>query len=89
MKNRISSEKNIIDTLCHLVKQLPVPDIEQLPVPDIERDIVWRSGFYYFVIFRWTCGKKELANQEEDWPDCSNTQVGMQKRWLNLVHGNH
>ena len=83
MKNRISSEKNIIDKLCHLVKQLPVPDIE--------RDVFDPNplGFYYFVIFRWTCGKTELANQEEDWPDYSNTQVGMQKRWLNLVHGNH
>ena len=24
--------------------------------------------------------KKELMIQEEDWQDCSNTQVGMQKR---------
>ena len=45
MKNRISSEKNIIVTLRHLLKELPVLDIE-FDVCDGNP-----LGFYYFMTF--------------------------------------
>ena len=73
-KKSFSSEKKIVDALCHLVKQQSAPDIE-LDVFDGNP-----LDFHYFMaLFHEVMGKKMMI-QEEDWQDCSNTQVRMQKR---------
>ena len=74
-KEGFSSEKNIVDALCHLVKQQSAPDIE-LDVFDGNP-----LDFHYFMaLFHEVVEKKELMIQQEDWQDCSNTQVGIQMR---------
>ena len=73
-KKGFSSEKNIVDALCHLVKKLM---FYGNPL-----------DFHYFMI-SMKSWKKELMNQDEDWQDCSNTPVAMQKRLSNTVHRNH
>ena len=52
--------------------------------PDIELDVFDRNPLNFIILwhFPMKLQKKELI-QEEDWPDCSNTQVGMQKRLSN------
>ena len=69
-----SSERNIVDALCHLVKQYSAPDI------DFDGFYGNPLDFYYFMtLFHEVVGKK-LMIQEEDWQNCSNAQVEMQKR---------
>ena len=56
--------------------------MKQYSAPDIAFDGFDGNplDFYYFMtLFHEVVGKK-LMMQEEDWQDCSNAQVEMQKR---------
>ena len=77
-KEGFSSEKKTVDALCHLVKQQSATDIE-LDVLDGNP-----LDFHYFMTLFHEVVKRELMIQEKDWQDCSNTQVGMQKRFVYL-----
>ena len=66
-------EKKIVDAFCHLVKQQSAPYIE-LDVFDGNP-----LDFHYFVTPFNEIVEKRI-DPREDWQDCSNEQVGMQKK---------
>ena len=78
-KEGFSSGKKIVDALRHFVKHQSAPDIE-VDVYDgnsLDFHYFMTSSFHHFMMI-----------QEEDCQDCSNTQVGMQKRWSSTVYKN-
>ena len=82
-KKGFSSETNIVDALCYLVKQHSAPDIDFDVLYGNPRD------FHYFMTLFHEVVEKEFMIQEEDWQDCSNTPVAIQKRLSNTVYRNH
>ena len=82
MRNRISSEKNFINILCHLVKQLSMPDIE-LDVFDGNL-----LDFYYFITFLDELVESKFSEPRGRLDRLPKYISGNAKRWLNRVHWN-